>query len=88
MKAQIKKMIEHQQSVYHWQFTFLGANQDAFAEAGSIGMTAAGTANFAVNKVNAAYRATSAKVARMRKQTSADVPVCNAFTQEERDEMQ
>lgn len=87
-KATIKKMIEHQQSTYNWQFTFLGANQDAFAEAGSIGMTAAGTANFAASKVDAAYRATSAKVARMRAQTSACAPVSNAFTQEERDEMQ
>ncbi len=87
-KATIKKMIEHQQSVYNWQFTFLGANQDAFAEAGSIGMTAAGTANFAANKVDAAYRATSAKVARMRTQAAACAPVSNEFTDEERQQME
>lgn len=87
-KAQIKKMIEHQQTVYNWQFTFLGANQDAFAEAGSIGMTAAGTANFATDKVAAAYKATSSKVARMRAQSAMAAPVSNAFTDEERDQMQ
>lgn len=37
-RAQIKKMIEHQQEKYDWRFTYLGANQDAFAEAASIGI--------------------------------------------------
>lgn len=87
-KAQIKKMIEHQQLVYNWQFTFLGANQDAFAEAGSIGITASGTANFSTDKVVLACMATSNKVTRMRSQAAAAAPVSNDFTQEERDQMQ
>lgn len=87
-KATIKKMIEHQQTVYNWQFTFLGANQDAFAEAGSMGISMGGAANFTANKVAAAYQATSAKVARMRTQAAACAPVDNSFTQTERDEMQ
>ncbi len=87
-KASIKKMIEHQQTVYNWQFTFLGANQDAFAEAGSMGMAAAGIANFSTDKVAAAYQATSAKVARMRKQTSVAEAVSNEFTTEEREQME
>jgi len=37
-KAQIKGMIEHQQDKYNWKFVFLGANQDAFAEASSLGI--------------------------------------------------
>jgi hypothetical protein len=28
-------MVEHQQSVYKWQSTFLAANQDAFRECGT-----------------------------------------------------
>ena len=40
-KAQIKKMIQHQQDEFNWHFTFLGANQDAFAEAGAMGIDAA-----------------------------------------------
>lgn len=87
-KAQIKNMIEHQQTVYNWQFTFLGANQDAFAEAGSMGMAAGGAANFSASKVDAAYRATSAKVARMRTAVATNTAVDNAFTQEERDSME
>ena len=43
-KARIKQMIDQQQTKYSWQFTFLGANQDAFAEAGGMGIHAAGVA--------------------------------------------
>lgn len=87
-KAQIKTMIEHQQSVYKWQFTFLGANQDAFAEAGSMGVAAAGIANFAAHKIVGTLQATSSKVARMRRQSAQAVPVSNEFTPEEREQMQ
>lgn len=37
-RAQVKEMIQHQQDKYGWRFTYLGANQDAFAEASSIGV--------------------------------------------------
>jgi hypothetical protein len=37
-RAKVKEMVEHQQNAYKWKFTYLGANQDAFAEAGSIGI--------------------------------------------------
>ena len=67
-KSDIKEMIERQQEKYNWHFTFLGANQDAFAEAGGMGIDAAGAANYAMDKVAAAYLATGAKVSRMRKQ--------------------
>jgi len=86
-KAKIKEMIEHQQEKYSWHFTFLGANQDAFAEAGRMGMQAAGVANFAMNKVGAAYMATGAKLARMRKQTREGETVRNEFTDQERKDM-
>jgi Mg-chelatase subunit ChlD len=86
-KAQIKEMIEHQQHVYSWQFTFLGANQDAFAEAGSLGIDAAGVACFAASKVAGTYNALGAKVARMRSQKREGKTVDNAFTDTERKEM-
>jgi hypothetical protein len=86
-KSHIKQMIEHQQSVYKWQFTFLGANQDAFAEGGAMGVAAAGIANFAVDKVAVAWVGTSGKVARMRKQSMANETVSNEFTDEERRQM-
>ncbi|MFO0905555.1 MAG: vWA domain-containing protein [Pirellulales bacterium] len=86
-KAQIKKMIEHQQSVYSWQFTFLGANQDAFAEAESLGIMLDGAAEFSPMLVAEACMATGEKVARMRKQKRAGEVVVNAFTEEERKRM-
>lgn len=86
-KAEIKKMIEHQQSVYNWQFTFLGANQDAFAEAGGMGIQAAGVANYALNKVFDACTGTGGKVSRMRRQLAEGETVNNEFTDEERKKM-
>lgn len=87
-KARIKEMIEHQQAVYKWQFTFLAANQDAFAEAGSMGMHAVGTANVAAQKVGQAYQTTSRKLSRMRGQAQRGEDVNNAFTEDELKEME
>jgi Mg-chelatase subunit ChlD len=81
--AKVKEMIEHQQSVYKWQFTFLSADANAFAEAGGMGIAAAGVAQWSRGKARAAYAAASDKVARMRKQVAAMAPVDNRFTEEE-----
>ena len=35
----IKQMIEHERKKYHWEFIFLGANIDAVAEAGKLGIS-------------------------------------------------
>jgi Mg-chelatase subunit ChlD len=86
-KAQIKELIERQQNQYQWHFTFLGANQDAFAEAGGMGIHAAGVANYSKDKVRQANKVTSDKVARMRSQFSSDQLVSNEFTEEERRQM-
>ena len=37
-RGQIKQLVEQRQNVDQWVFTFLGANVDAFAEAGSLGV--------------------------------------------------
>jgi uncharacterized protein YegL len=86
-KAQLKKMIEKQQNEFNWHFTFLGANQDAFAEAGGMGIHTDGVANYAMDKVAVAYRSTGSKVARMRAQRSSGETVKNDFTDKEREEM-
>ncbi len=86
-KKQLKEMVDRQQSVYNWHFTFLGANQDAFAEAAAMGIGKAGVANYAVGKERAAYAATMSKVARMRNQAGAGQAIDNAFTDEEREQM-
>ena len=86
-RTQIKEMIEHQQSKYGWHFTFLGANQDAFAEAGAMGMKASAVANYSMGKVGAAYEMTSRKVSRMRSQHRKGEEVLDEFTDEERKNM-
>jgi hypothetical protein len=70
-RAQIKEMIEHQSQVYKWQFVYLGANQDAFAEAGEIGINPAAVANFKVANMEEAFLATSMNVASYRKMGNA-----------------
>jgi hypothetical protein len=86
-KDQIKEMIERQQKEHDWHFTFLGANQDAFAEAGGMGINKVGSANYRMDKVGKALEGTSRKVARMRAQRSAGEAVKNEFTDEEREKM-
>ena len=86
-KAQIREMIQHQQEKYDWHFTFLGANQDAFAEAGGLGIHADRAAQYAPDKVLAAYEVSSDKISRMRHQVREGEPVLDAFTDEERDRM-
>jgi hypothetical protein len=44
---QINEMISHQRDVYKWQFVFLGANQDAIAEASKYGINADQSLTFA-----------------------------------------
>jgi Mg-chelatase subunit ChlD len=85
--ARIKEMTQLQQETYNWHFTFLGADQDSFAEAQQMGIADRGTADFSKEKVMAAYDATHAKVARMRKQRFANDTVVNDFTAEEREDM-
>jgi hypothetical protein len=86
-KAQIKSMIEHQQSVYNWQFTYLGANQDAFTEAAALGISANATANYATVNTAQAFAGASGNVTRMRHSTGSGQSVSNAYTAEELEKM-
>jgi len=45
-RDQIKQMVEHQTDVYKWEFIFMGANIDAFAVAGGMGIARHKTANY------------------------------------------
>ena len=86
-RDQIRKMVEHQQSAYKWQFTFLAANQDAFAAGGSIGIAQDGIAAYSVGKVRGSWDAAAKKMSRMRKAAGEGAAVDNKFTQEELGEM-
>lgn len=84
-KDKVKQMIEGQQNTYKWQFTFLGANQDAFAEAGGLGIVKTCSANFS-NPLQA-MKAASAMTSRMRGQYASGQEVVAAYSDEERKEM-
>ena len=60
-KAHIKDLIE-QKTKDGWTFIYLGANQDAFAEAGSIGISAGLTMNYDTCKTPDLFRALSQTV--------------------------
>lgn len=86
-RAQVREMIQHQQDVYNWHFTFLGADASAFAEAGGMGIDQQGVAQFSKQRVSQAYAGTSSKVARMRQQRRTGQAVDNSYTQAELDDM-
>jgi len=58
-KSGIKEMVE-QKTSDGWTFVYLGANQDAFAEAGALGIGADTTMNYDVHHTPDAFRALSA----------------------------
>ena len=86
-KAQIKDMITKQQDQFKWQFTFLGANQDAFTEAGAMGISAAATANYSAQKSGSAYQALSNNISQMRVSCSVGEAVNSFYSDEERKRM-
>lgn len=81
-KAQVKQMIEHQQAAYKWEFTFLGAGIDAFAEAGGLGIATAQAGN--IKNFTKGYEATSGKLGRMRMASAGGQSVSNTYTDEEK----
>ncbi|MBI5537981.1 MAG: VWA domain-containing protein [Deltaproteobacteria bacterium] len=64
----IRKIVEEQTHKYGWSFLFLGANIDAFAEAGAIGVAKASTMNFVADAdgVRKSMGVVSASVAAFR----------------------
>ena len=72
-KAHIKDLIGERQKD-GWQFVYLGANQDAFAEAGSIGIAPCCTMNYDANRTPDAMRVLSAA---MSSQASGQTPTMN-----------
>ena len=45
-RERVREMVEHEQEKYGWQFVFLGANIDAFAAAGGIGIDRDASVNY------------------------------------------
>lgn len=86
-KQQIKEIITHQQDQYQWQFTYLGANQDAFREARGIGISSQSSATYDPDKAQTAFAGASANVGRMREEFTSGGIVLNRYTDEERQAM-
>lgn len=87
-KKQIKEMITLQKDTYKWQFTFLGANQDAFAEAGGIGIPLSAVLNYDPKKSIHTYAIASNNVSRMRSASMSGEAIVNTYTSEERESVQ
>jgi hypothetical protein len=80
-RSQVFDQITHQRDVYKWDFVFLGANQDAIAEAGKIGIAASATMDFAASAsgVKSSYDSLSHSVSRSR-----SMGVAMAFSDDDR----
>lgn len=78
-KSAIKEMIEHQQNKYNWSFIFLGANQDAFAEAAQIGIREQFTSGYRGDAIGTtyAYSGMSANVRAIRRRCSDSFNLSN-----------
>ena len=61
-KERVKGLIRQQEDVYKWEFVYLGANVDAFAEGAEMGFRMDHIAGFASSKrgIRAAFDALSA----------------------------
>ena len=76
-REQVKKMIEHEKEKYGWEFLFLGANMDAVAEAGSLGIGADRSVTFLNDSqgVQMNYRVVSETIGEMRCATPSAAPI-------------
>lgn len=83
-REQVKELFTRQQEKYGWQFLYVGANVDAFAEASGMGIPAGSTLSYAATRkgTTSSYAAASASSVRYASGQS----VTTAFTDEEREE--
>lgn len=79
---QIGEMIEHQRSAYKWEFTFIGANQDVFKEAGKLGLSRDQSLSYAATRSGTKGAWVAASAASSRYMTGQDASV--TYTSAER----
>lgn len=61
-KKDLLDKIEHQKEKYSWEFVYLGANQDAFAEGSSLGFNASANYVATSNGVRSMYASLSSSI--------------------------
>lgn len=81
-RAKIYEMIGHQRGVYKWEFVFLGANQDAIAEAKRLNICTDASMTYANNShgLSCGYASLSQSVTKVREGKNEWV----AFSEEDR----
>ena len=82
-KKSVADMVKHQEDAYKWHFVYIGANQDAFSEAGKMGMSAGLNYHASTVGTRSAYAALGKNVAANR--TSAP-GTYSAMTQDDIDQ--
>jgi hypothetical protein len=75
-------MITLQSKTYSWEFTFLGANQDACFEGASMGIQS--TLTYVTSKTDNVFYAASSNLGRMRGDTIEGREVTNAYSAQEK----
>lgn len=84
----IKSLVEQQTGAYHWQFLYMGADQDAIEVGRSMGVAAEHSVTYGRGKAREAMAATSAKVAGLRAARVANpAAMAPGYSQSERDEL-
>lgn len=78
----IKEMVEHQKSVYNWQFTFLCTDQSVLDKANNLGLDGL---VYSVDKSQNIYKSISGNISRMRSQTINGDQVMSFYSQEEKE---
>ena len=86
-RATIRQMIEEQTAKYSWKFLYLGANQDAFKEAHSLGISQQMAAAYSVQKSKKAYDVLGDKMSMLRSASIKGQSASLNFSAEERKEV-
>lgn len=84
---QINKLIVDARDNLNWQFTFLGANQDAFETSYKMGISASATSNYSVGNSVDAFSSMSASILRTSKSVMSGKRIDMSYTKDERDLM-
>jgi hypothetical protein len=69
-KGQLRQMVREQSNVYNWEFVYLGANVDAFSEAGNLGISYVNAANYGANAkgIGSTYTVVGEKLRSLRRE--------------------
>lgn len=77
-RTRVKALIEQQRSEYKWEFTYIGANQDSFAEAGAIGIPRRATMDYLPRNTRTGWNIASSNAAKFAGGQSASIAYSDA----------